>query len=153
MPAPITITGLTVRDIRTPTSRTLAGSDAMHTDPDYSAAYVVIHTDGSSGIAGHGITFTLGRGTEVVAAAVRALAPMVVGRTLDSLTGDMAGFSRDLTGESQLRWLGPEKGVIHLATAALVNAVWDLCAKEAGVPLWRLLAELSARQLKPVPLN
>jgi L-fuconate dehydratase len=140
----ITITGLTVRDIRTPTSRTLAGSDAMHTDPDYSAAYVVLETDAP--LSGHGITFTLGRGNEVVAAAVRALAPLVVGRPLDGLTSDMAGFWRSLTGESQLRWLGPEKGVIHLATAAVVNAAWDLWAKSEGKPVWKLVADMTPEQ-------
>jgi L-fuconate dehydratase len=147
MTAPITITGLTVRDIRTPTSRTLAGSDAVHTDPDYSAAYVVLHTDTPSGMAGHGMTFTLGRGTEVCVAAVHALAPIVVGRTLGSLTDDMAGFWRALTGESQLRWIGPEKGAIHLATAAIVNAVWDLWAKAEGKPVWKLVADMTPEQI------
>jgi L-fuconate dehydratase len=143
----ITITALTVRDIRTPTSRTLAGSDAVHTDPDYSAAYVVLHSDAPSGIAGHGITFTLGRGTEVVIAAIHALAPIVVGRTLQSMTDDMAGFWRALTGESQLRWIGPEKGAIHLATAAIVNAVWDLWAKSEGKPVWKLVADMTPEQI------
>ena len=147
MTAPITITRLTVRDIRTPASRTLAGSDAVHTDPDYSAAYVVLETDAPSGIAGHGMTFTLGRGTEVCVAAVRALAHIVVGRTLESLTGDMAGFWRALTGESQLRWIGPEKGAIHLATAAIVNAVWDLWAKAEGKPVWKLVADMTPEQI------
>src|SRR5207302_10906014 len=107
-----TITELNVRDIRTPTSRTQAGSDAVHTDPDYSATYVVLKTDG---LAGHGITFTIGRGNEVCVAAVRALAPLVTGLTLESITSDMAGFWRRLTNDSQLRWIGPEKGAIHLA--------------------------------------
>ncbi len=147
MTAPITITSLTVRDIRTPTSRTLAGSDAVHTDPDYSAAYVVLDTDAPSEIAGHGMTFTLGRGTEVCVSAVRALAHIVVGRTLESLTGDMAGFWRTLTGESQLRWIGPEKGAIHLATAAIVNAVWDLWAKAEGKPVWKLVADMTPEQI------
>jgi L-fuconate dehydratase len=142
----ITITNLAVRDIRTPTSRTLAGSDAMHTDPDYSAAYVVLETDAAP-LAGHGITFTIGRGNEVCVAAVRALAPIVVGRSLDALTSDMAGFWRALTGESQLRWLGPEKGVIHLATAAIVNAVWDLWAKSEGKPVWKLVAGMTPEQM------
>ncbi len=140
-----TITGLSVRDIRAPTSRTLAGSDATHTDPDYSAAYVVLQTDAPSGVAGHGMTFTVGRGNEVVVAAVRALAPLVAGRTLASLTGDMAGFWRSLAGESQLRWIGPEKGAIHLATAAIVNAVWDLWAKSEGKPVWKLVADMTPR--------
>lgn len=143
----ITITDFTVRDVRTPTSRTLAGSDAVHTDPDYSAAYVVLHTDAPSGVAGHGMTFTLGRGTEVCVAGVRALAPLVVERTLESLTSDMGAFWRLLTNESQLRWIGPEKGAIHLATAAIVNAVWDLWAKVAGKPVWRLVGEMTPEQI------
>jgi L-fuconate dehydratase len=141
----VTVTGLSVRDIRTPTSRTLAGSDAMHTDPDYSATYVVLETN--SPLAGHGITFTLGRGNEVCVGAVRALAPIVVGRSLSAITSDMAGFWRALTGESQLRWLGPEKGVIHLATAAIVNAVWDLWAKSEGKPVWKLVADMTSEQI------
>ncbi|HEX5480125.1 MAG TPA: L-fuconate dehydratase [Dehalococcoidia bacterium] len=142
----ITITGFTVRDIRTPTSRTLAGSDAVHTDPDYSAAYLVLHTDAPDGLEGHGITFTLGRGTELCVAGVRALAPLIVGQTLESLTSDMASFWRLLTNESQLRWLGPEKGAVHLATAAIVNAVWDLWAKAEGKPVWRLVADMSPEE-------
>jgi L-fuconate dehydratase len=143
---PTTITAIDRRDIRAPTSRTLAGSDAMHTDPDYSAAYVVLRTDAPSGVEGHGITFTLGRGNEVVCAAIDALAPLVLGRTLESITADMAGFWRELTGETQLRWLGPEKGVIHLATAALVNAVWDLWAKSEHKPAWKLVADMTPEQ-------
>jgi L-fuconate dehydratase len=143
----VTITGFTVRDIRTPTSRTLAGSDAVHTDPDYSAAYVVLHTDAPSGVAGHGMTFTLGRGTEICVAGVCALAPQIVGRTLESLTADMGAFWRLLTNESQLRWIGPEKGAIHLATAAIVNAVWDLWAKVAGKPVWQLVAEMTPEEI------
>ncbi len=144
---PVTITSLTVRDIRFPTSRTLDGSDAMNPDPDYSAAYVVLHTDSPFGLEGHGLTFTIGRGTELCVAAVEALAPRVVGRTLESFTADMAGFWRHITGDSQLRWVGPEKGVIHLATAAIVNAVWDLYAKAEGKPLWKLLADMTPEQL------
>lgn len=143
----ITITGFTTYDLRFPTSRTLAGSDALHPDPDYSAAYVVLHTDHGDDLAGHGLTFTIGRGTEVCVAAIRALAPFVVGRTLEALTADLAGFWRSLAEEGQLRWLGPEKGVIHLATAALVNAVWDLYAKSARKPLWKLLVDMSPEQL------
>ena len=109
----------------------------MHRKPDYAAAVVVLHTD--SGVSGHGLTFTNGRGTEVCVAAVRALEPLVAGRTLDGITGDMRGFWRSLVSDDQLRWLGPEKGVIHLAVGAVVNAVWDLWAKKAGVPLWKLL--------------
>ena len=141
-----TITGLTVRDVRFPTSQTLDGSDAMNPDPDYSAAYVVLHTDRADGLAGHGMTFTIGRGNEVCCLAIKALAPLVVGRTLESFTADMAGFWRHITSDSQLRWIGPEKGAIHLATAAVVNAVWDLWAKVAGKPLWRLIADLTPEQ-------
>ena len=107
------IVSLEARDIRFPTSRLLDGSDAMHTDPDYSAAYVVLRTDADDGLEGHGLTFTSGRGTEVCVAAIRALEPFVVGRTLDGIAGDMRGFWRSLASDSQLRWLGPEKGVIH----------------------------------------
>jgi L-fuconate dehydratase len=140
------ITGLTVHDIRFPTSRTLDGSDAMHRSPDYSAAYVVLST-GPEELTGHGLTFTNGRGTEVCVAAVRALEPLVVGRTLDGITGDMRGFWRSLVSDDQLRWLGPEKGVMHLAAAAIVNAVWDLWAMVVGVPLWQLLVQLSPEHL------
>jgi L-fuconate dehydratase len=143
----ITITGLTARDIRFPTSRALDGSDAMNPDPDYSAAYVVLHTDSPAGLEGHGLTFTIGRGNEVCVAAIQALSPLVVGRTLEAFAADMAGFWRHITGDSQLRWLGPEKGVIHLATAAVVNAVWDLWAKVEGKPLWKLLADMSPEDL------
>ncbi|MBV9279578.1 MAG: fuconate dehydratase, partial [Chloroflexi bacterium] len=142
----ITITGVVARDIRFPTSRTLLGSDAMNPDPDYSAAYVVLRTD-HQGLEGHGLTFTIGRGNEICVAAVRALAPLVLGKTLESFTADMGGFWRMITGDSQLRWIGPEKGVIHLATAAIVNAVWDLWAKVAGKPLWKLVVDLSPEQL------
>ena len=144
---PTVITGFTAYDIRFPTSRTLAGSDAMHPDPDYSAAYVVLHTDHARGLAGHGFTFTLGRGTEICVAAINALAPLLVGQTLESITGDMARFWRLLTADGQLRWLGPEKGVIHLAAAAVVNAVWDLYAKDQSKPLWKLLVDMSPEQL------
>jgi L-fuconate dehydratase len=141
------IISATTHDVRFPTSRTLAGSDAMHTTPDYSAAYVVLKTDADDNLEGHGLTFTLGRGTEVCVAAINALAPVVVGKTLESITSDMRGFWRAITGEQQLRWLGPEKGVIHLAGAALVNAVWDLYAKVEGKPLWKLLVDMSPEQL------
>src|SRR5438034_3637197 len=133
---PTQITNVVARDIRFPTSRTLDGSDAMNPDPDYSAAYVVLQTDDGDGLEGHGLTFTIGRGTEVVVAGVRALEPLVVGRSTEDLFADLGEFSRMLVSDSQLRWIGPEKGVIHLATAAVVNAVWDLAAKRAGVPLW-----------------
>jgi len=141
------IVGLIARDVRFPTSRTLDGSDAMHTAPDYSAAYVVLTTDAGDHLEGHGLTFTLGRGTEVCVAAINALAPIVVGRTLESITADMRGFWRAITGEQQLRWLGPEKGAIHLASGAIVNAVWDLYAKVEGKPLWKLLIDMSPEQL------
>jgi len=143
----IKITGLSARDIRFPTSHSLDGSDAMNPDPDYSAAYVVLETDDSNGRSGHGMTFTIGRGNEICVAAIEALAPLVVGRTLESFTEDMAGFWRHITGDSQLRWIGPDKGAIHLATAAVVNAVWDLYAKVEGKPLWRLLSDMSPQQL------
>ena len=138
---------LEARDIRFPTSRWLDGSDAMHTDPDYSAAYVVLRTDADDGVEGHGLTFTSGRGTEVCVAAIRALEPLVVGRTLEEIAADMRGFWRSLASDTQLRWLGPEKGVIHLATAAVVNAVWDLWAKREGKPLWKHLADMTPQQL------
>jgi len=141
------IVGVTARDVRFPTSRTLAGSDAMHTAPDYSAAYVVLATDAGDHLEGHGLAFTIGRGTEVCVAAVNALAPIVIGRSLESITADMRGFWRAITGDHQLRWLGPEKGVIHLASGAIVNAVWDLYAKVEGKPLWKLLVDMSPEQL------
>src|SRR6185437_7119019 len=134
-------------DVRFPTSRSGAGSDALNTDPDYSAAYVALETDDPGGLTGHGLTFTIGRGTEVCVAAIEALAPHVVGSTVDELVQDLGGWWRRLVTDSQLRWLGPEKGVIHLATAALVNAVWDLYAKLEGKPLWKLLADLTPEQL------
>src|ERR671937_173533 len=140
------ITGLTIHDVRFPTSRSLDGSDAMHRSPDYSAAYVVLSTD-DEGLSGHGLTFTNGRGTEVCVAAIRALEPLVVGRTLEGITGDMRGFWRSLVSDDQLRWLGPEKGIVHLAAGAVVNAVWDLWAKRAGLPLWQLLAHLPTDDL------
>jgi L-fuconate dehydratase len=142
-----TITELAVIDVRFPTSRDLDGSDAMNPDPDYSAAYVVLRTDAGDRIEGHGLTFTIGRGTEVVVAAVDALRPLVVGRSVEGVEADLGGFWRDLVGDSQLRWIGPEKGVIHLATAAVVNAVWDLVAKRAGVPVWKLLSGMSPAQI------
>jgi L-fuconate dehydratase len=142
-----TITGIDVFDIRFPTSSGRHGSDAMHPDPDYSAAYVILRTDHPGGLEGHGLTFTIGRGNELCVAAIHALAPLVQGATLESIKADMAGFWRRLTSESQLRWVGPEKGVIHLATAALVNAVWDLYAKADGKPVWKLLADMAPEEL------
>src|SRR3954464_11577334 len=141
------ITRAVTYDVRFPTSLTLAGSDAMNPDPDYSAAYVVLETDHPSGVAGHGLAFTIGRGTEVCVAAIQALAPHLVGATVEETVLDLAGLWRRLVGDSQLRWLGPEKGVIHLATAALVNALWDLYAKLEERPLWKLLADLSPEEL------
>ncbi|MDQ1046320.1 enolase C-terminal domain-like protein [Streptomyces sp. V4I2] len=127
-------------DIRFPTSRELDGSDAMNPDPDYSAAYVVLRTDAGDGLEGHGFTFTIGRGNDVQVAAVNALRPHLLGRSVDELCADPGSLNRDLIGDSQLRWLGPEKGVMHMAIGAVVNAVWDLAAKRQGQPLWRLLA-------------
>jgi len=144
---PTTITRLDAYDIRFPTSRALDGSDAMNPDPDYSAAYVILRTHAANGAEGHGLTFTIGRGNELCVAAARALAPLVVGVSLEEIQDDMAGFWRRLTSESQLRWVGPEKGVLHLATAAVVNAVWDLWAKTEGKPLWKLLADMSPEVL------
>ena len=144
---PTTLRRVDAFDIRFPTSRERDGSDAMSADPDYSAAYVVIRTDRSDGLEGHGLTFTAGRGNELCVAAVRSLAPLVEGVTLEAITADMARFWRRLTSDSQLRWVGPEKGVLHLATAAVVNAVWDLYAKVEGKPLWKLLVDLSPEAL------
>lgn len=138
------ITDLHVRDIRFPTSRDLSGSDAMNPDPDYSAAYVVLETDGS--ISGHGLAFTLGRGTEIVVTAVQAMRRLMRDCSLEECTEDMGAFWRRLTGDSQLRWIGPDKGAVHLATAAVVNAVWDLWAKGVGKPVWRLVADLTPEE-------
>jgi len=144
---PITITDVVARDIRFPTSENLDGSDAMNPAPDYSAAYVTLKTDSPEGLEGHGLTFTIGRGNELCVAAIDSLAPLVLGRTLESFARDMGAFWRHITGDSQLRWLGPEKGVIHLATAAMVNAVWDLHAKSEGKPLWKLLSDMGPEEL------
>jgi L-fuconate dehydratase len=136
---------LEVRDIRFPTSRQLDGSDAMNPSPDYSAAYVTLHLD--DGREGYGLTFTIGRGTEIVVRAIEALRPLVVGMDFDAVRADMGGFWRRVTGDSQLRWIGPDKGAIHLATAAIVNAAWDLWARIEGKPVWRLLSDLSPAEL------
>lgn len=133
-------------DIRFPTSKSLDGSDAMNPDPDYSAAYVILHTN-EPGLEGHGLTFTIGRGNEICVAAINALKGMVEGREFQEFTSHPGEFWRMLVGDSQLRWLGPEKGVIHLATAAVVNALWDLWAKRLKKPLWKLLADFSPEQL------
>lgn len=140
------ITAVEVLDIRFPTSRSLDGSDAMNPDPDYSAAYVVLKTSDPA-YEGHGLTFTIGRGNEICVAAIKAMSYLLIDKKLDSLTSDMAAFWRMITGDSQLRWLGPEKGVIHLATAAIVNAVWDLYAKTEKKPLWKLICDMRAEEL------
>jgi L-fuconate dehydratase len=134
-------------DVRFPTSRTLDGSDAMNPDPDYSAAYVVIGTDAGDGLEGHGFAFTIGRGTEVQVAAIDALAGHVLGRDVDAALDDMGATARSFVDDSQLRWLGPEKGVMHMAVSAVVNALWDLRAKRAGLPLWDLLSRMSPEQI------
>ncbi len=139
------ITDLSVLDLRFPTSKDQVGSDAVHTDPDYSAAYVILETDEK--LEGHGLTFTIGRGNEVCAAAIDSFRHLVVGRDLRDITADFGGFWHSLAGESQLRWLGPEKGVIHLALAAVVNAVWDLYGKAEGKPVWKLLADMTPAEL------
>jgi len=143
---PITVTDIIVRDIRFPTSSLMDGSDAMNTDPNYSAAYVVLRTNGLKGMEGHGLTFTIGRGNELCAAAINALKPLIIGSTIEPAT-DMGSFWKRLTSDSQLRWVGPEKGVIHLATAAIVNAMWDLYAKLEQKPLWKLLVDMSPEQI------
>src|SRR3954447_11392354 len=143
---PRTITRVTAHDVRFPTSRHLDGSDAMNQAPDYSAAYALIETDAGDGLVGHGMTFTIGRGNEVCAKAIESLAPLVVGQTLEEITADMGRFWRSIAGESQFRWIGPEKGAIHLATAAIINAVWDLWAKVEGKPVWRLVADMTPEQ-------
>jgi len=139
------ITTLRTYALRFPTSASLDGSDAMNPDPDYSAAYVVLGTDGA--LEGHGLTFTIGRGNEICCAAIDALAHLVVGLDLDWVREDPGRFWRHVTGDSQLRWIGPDKGAMHLATGAVVNAVWDLLAKEAGKPVWRLVAEMSPEEI------
>ncbi|MEV6583782.1 L-fuconate dehydratase [Streptomyces sp. NPDC051582] len=141
------ITAVETYDIRFPTSRELDGSDAMNPDPDYSAAYVILRTDAGDGLEGHGFTFTIGRGNEVQVAAIDALRDHVVGRCVAALCDDPGSLSRDLVGDSQLRWLGPEKGVMHMAIGAVVNAVWDLAAKRQAKPLWRLLADAEPQWL------
>jgi L-fuconate dehydratase len=141
----ILITAVRVIDLRFPTSRDHIGSDAVNTDPDYSAAYCILETN--STLEGHGLTFTLGRGTDLVVQAVRYLARYVVNRTLSSITEDLGAFARQLTDDTQFRWLGPEKGVIHLATGALLNAVWDLYARAENKPLWQLLADMEPAHL------
>lgn len=151
MPTPLTITGFETHDVRFPTSRELDGSDAMNPDPDYSAAYVVLKTsvagDGPErSLCGHGMTFTIGRGNELCVQAIQSLAPLLVGQRLDTLMARPVELYRKLTADSQLRWVGPEKGVVHLAAAAVINAVWDLWARAAGKPIWQLVCEMSPEQ-------
>jgi L-fuconate dehydratase len=144
---PTTITNVIVRDIRFPTSATLDGSDAVNVDPDYSATYVTLETDSPRGLRGYGLTFTNGRGNEVCVAAVHALKHHVLGQAMESLVSNLGGFWKELTSDSQVRWLGPEKGAIHLAAGALVNAVWDLYARMAGKPLWKLLVDMNPKEI------
>src|SRR4051812_13939823 len=139
------ITDYEILDLRFPTSLTADGTDAVHKDPDYSAAYVILRTD--TGAEGHGFTFTIGRGNDICAEAIRAFMPLVVGQDVEAIFADSGAFWRSLAGDSQLRWLGPEKGVIHISMAAVVNAMWDLHARQAGKPLWQLLADMSPRQI------
>jgi L-fuconate dehydratase len=134
-------------DVRFPTSLHLDGSDAMNADPDYSAAYVILRTDAGDDLEGHGFAFTIGRGNDVQTGAIEALRDHVVGLDLDATLADLGGFWKSLVHDSQLRWLGPEKGVMHMAIGAVVNAVWDLAAKRAGVPLWKLLSDLTPEQI------
>jgi L-fuconate dehydratase len=141
------ITALDTHDVRFPTSRELDGSDAMNPDPDYSAAYVKLRTDDASGLCGHGFVFTIGRGNEVQAAALVALRPLVVGRRVEEVINDLGAFARSLTNDSQLRWLGPEKGVMHMAIGAVINAAWDMAGRRAGKPVWRLIADMSPQQI------
>lgn len=148
------ITSVEIEDVRFPTSLTADGSDAMNKDADYSAAYVVLRTDGTDTLgdplAGHGLTFTIGRGNDIVAETARQQAAALVGRDVDELAADMGGVYRALTSDSQLRWLGPEKGVVHLSVAAVLNATWDLVARRAGKPLWRLLTDMTPAELVAV---
>ncbi|ADW71126.1 enolase C-terminal domain-like protein [Granulicella tundricola] len=140
-----TITQVRVIDLRFPTSRDHIGSDAVNVDPDYSAAYCILETD--SGLEGHGLTFTLGRGTDLVVSAIQHISTGIRGRTLEELTRDLNALYLNLTGDTQFRWLGPEKGVIHLAVSAVLNAVWDLYAKSEGKPVWALLADMTPAEI------
>ncbi|MCQ1852770.1 L-fuconate dehydratase [Neorhizobium galegae] len=143
------ITDLRVFDLRFPTSQSLDGSDAMNPDPDYSAAYVILDTD-SGDLAGHGLTFTIGRGNDICCMAIKAMRHLVVGQELETFAKAPGKFWRHLTSDSQLRWIGPDKGVIHLATGAVVNAFWDLLAKQKGKPVWQLVAEMSAEEIADI---
>ncbi|HET7303027.1 MAG TPA: enolase C-terminal domain-like protein [Segeticoccus sp.] len=142
-----TITALQTCDVRFPTSLALDGSDAMNPDPDYSAAYVRLCTDSGDGLQGHGFVFTIGRGNDLQVASIRALEEQLLGRDVEALLDDLGGLWRELVHDSQLRWLGPEKGVVHMAIGAVVNALWDLRAKRADMPLWQLLSSLSPEEL------
>lgn len=142
----IIIQSVEAKDIRFPTSLSLDGSDAMNADPDYSAAYVIVHTNLPE-YNGYGLTFTIGRGNEICVQAIHSMAHLLTGWSLKDITADMAGFWRHMVGDSQLRWLGPEKGVIQMVTGALVNAVWDLWARVEGKPVWKLIADMSAEDL------
>ncbi|TAN01750.1 MAG: fuconate dehydratase [Rhodanobacteraceae bacterium] len=144
------IVALEARDVRFPTSRGRVGSDAMNHDPDYSAVYVTLRSDDPPGPDGHALVFTIGRGNEVQAAAVHALSELVVGRDVDDMLDDLGTFARDLTGDSQLRWLGPEKGVMHMAIGGVINAAWDMAARRAGLPLWQYVAGLSPERVVAV---
>ena len=141
------ITAARTLDIRFPTSIFLDGSDAMNPDPDYSAAYLQLETDSDDGLSGHGFVFTIGRGNDIEANAIEVLASRLVGRNVEELLGDMGATWREMLHDSQLRWLGPEKGVIHMAIGAVINALWDLRAKRAGLPLWQHLATLEPEEI------
>jgi L-fuconate dehydratase len=141
------ITALETHDVRFPTSLALDGSDAMNPDPDYSAAYLVLRTDRPDGLCGHGLVFTIGRGNDIQTAALAAQAPMVVGLGVEDVITDLGSFAQRLTGDSQLRWLGPEKGVMHMAIGAVINAAWDMAARAAGKPLWRFIADMTPEQI------
>ncbi|MFP3543610.1 L-fuconate dehydratase [Rhizobium sp. SIMBA_035] len=143
------ITGLRVFDLRFPTSQSLDGSDAMNPDPDYSAAYVILDTD-EPGLNGHGLTFTIGRGNDICCMAIKAMDHLVVGQDLEAFRAAPGKFWRHLTGDSQLRWIGPDKGAMHLATGAVVNAFWDLLAKKQGKPVWQLVSELPAEEIADI---
>ena len=142
-----TIVALRTFDIRFPTSKSMDGSDAMNPDPDYSAAYVELSTDDPTGLAGYGLVFTIGRGNDVQAAAIRALSHLVCNQDVDEMVADLGAFARKLTNDSQLRWLGPEKGVMHMAIGSVINAAWDLAARRAGKPLWRFIADMSPEEI------